>query len=59
MFELEEKLMIEVTEHKKYLRPSIKGSVHDIEFTDDSGIKFFAKDFSEIGNLKIDNNETH
>lgn len=58
LFQLEEKLLMEIKEHKHFLAKQLSnGIIHDVYFEDDKGIIGTVKDFKEFGNLIIKKNK--
>ncbi|MBO6287177.1 MAG: hypothetical protein J6M94_01145 [Prevotella sp.] len=54
-FQLEEKLLMEIKEHKHYLTEQLqKGYIHDVVFEDEHGYKGKVNSFEELGNMKIE-----
>lgn len=59
-FQLEEKLLMEIKEHKHYLTEQLqKGYIHDVLFDDEQGIKGTIDSFEELGKMKFESVLAH
>lgn len=55
IFQLEEKLLMEIKQHKRFLTEQLNnGYIHDVVFEDEHGYKGKVNSFEELGNMKIE-----